>query len=61
MITDKKEVNKKVESELYNGMQLAKCRRCGCMKDTLENMLTSLRSGEIEYYPSNLLKIFNCG
>ena len=33
---------KKIQSELSKGMKLAKCRKCGCMKGTLENMKISL-------------------
>lgn len=32
----------KIHSELQEGMDLAKCRKCGCMKETLENLLPSL-------------------
>ncbi|MEM2145425.1 MAG: DUF4346 domain-containing protein [Candidatus Jordarchaeaceae archaeon] len=31
-------------SELNEGMNLAKCRKCGCMKETLENLLSFLPS-----------------
>lgn len=33
-----------IRSELQEGMSLAKCRRCGCMKETLENIGSSLSS-----------------
>ncbi len=33
---------KKVYSELHKGMRLTKCRKCGCMRGTLENLKTSL-------------------
>jgi tetrahydromethanopterin S-methyltransferase subunit A len=36
----------KIRSELQEGMSLAKCRKCGCMKETLENLGTSLSSIE---------------
>lgn len=41
--------------ELKTGMNLAKCRECGCMKETLENLQTSLSSGQI-INSSNLVK-----
>lgn len=34
----------KVHSEIQRGMRLAKCRKCGCMKGTLENLIASLPS-----------------
>lgn len=37
----------KIFSELRAGMQLPKCRKCGCMKETLENVLASLPSIEL--------------
>jgi tetrahydromethanopterin S-methyltransferase subunit A len=33
---------KKVHSEIQRGMKLSKCRKCGCMKGTLENLQASL-------------------
>lgn len=36
----------KIKSELAEGMKLPKCKRCGCMKETLENLLVSLSSNE---------------
>ncbi len=33
---------KKVHSEIQRGMKLARCRKCGCMKGTLENLKASL-------------------
>jgi tetrahydromethanopterin S-methyltransferase subunit A len=33
---------KKVHSEIQRGMKLSKCRKCGCMKGTLENLKASL-------------------
>jgi tetrahydromethanopterin S-methyltransferase subunit A len=33
---------KKVYSEIQRGMRLSKCRKCGCMHGTLENLKTSL-------------------
>lgn len=35
---------KQVHSELQKGMRLAKCRKCGCMSGTLENLNLSLPS-----------------
>lgn len=32
----KKDYKNKIQSELQEGMKLTKCRKCGCMKDTLE-------------------------
>jgi len=44
--TQDKEVEKdlieKIRSELQEGIALAKCRRCGCMKEALENRRFSL-------------------
>jgi tetrahydromethanopterin S-methyltransferase subunit A len=44
--TQDKEVEKdlieKIRSELQEGIALAKCRRCGCMKEALENLRFSL-------------------
>lgn len=31
-----------IQSELLEGMGLAKCRHCGCMKETLEGLRSSL-------------------
>jgi tetrahydromethanopterin S-methyltransferase subunit A len=33
---------KQVQSELQRGMRLSRCRKCGCMKGTLENLKVSL-------------------
>lgn len=38
----------KMQSELQEGMGLQKCRKCGCMKETLEQLQTSLSSPQIE-------------
>ncbi len=35
---------RQIQSELRRGMRLSKCRKCGCMKGTLENLKTSLPS-----------------
>ena len=37
-----------IRSELQKGMSLAKCRKCGCMKDALENLSASLSSLQFE-------------
>lgn len=37
-----KKLLQKSQSELQKGMQLAKCRKCGCMKETLEQMTNSI-------------------
>lgn len=33
-----------VHSELQKGVRLARCRKCGCMRETLENLEVSLKS-----------------
>ena len=33
-----------IQTLLREGMGLAKCRECGCMKDALDNISASLRS-----------------
>jgi len=33
---------KKVHSEILRGMKLSRCRKCGCMRGTLENLKASL-------------------
>lgn len=38
----------KIQSELQEGMGLQKCRRCGCMKETLENLYSFLPSNQSE-------------
>jgi len=38
----------KLKSELEKGIKLAKCRKCGCMKETLEGLCNSLSSLKIE-------------
>ncbi|RLC30153.1 hypothetical protein DRH13_04750 [Candidatus Woesebacteria bacterium] len=43
-----KEAIQKIKLEIQKGMQLVKCRKCGCMKEILENLLVSLPSIEIE-------------
>jgi tetrahydromethanopterin S-methyltransferase subunit A len=42
----------KIRSELRDGIGLAKCRRCGCMKEALENLRSSLSllKGEEFFY-----------
>ncbi len=35
---------------LQEGMGLAKCRKCGCMKDALDNIAASLRSPKVSAY-----------
>jgi tetrahydromethanopterin S-methyltransferase subunit A len=37
-----------VNSLLQKGIQLAKCRKCGCMRGTLENLKASLSSLEVK-------------
>ncbi|MDE3056577.1 MAG: DUF4346 domain-containing protein [Bacteroidota bacterium] len=36
----------KIEAELREGMALAKCRKCGCMRDTLETLDNALKNVE---------------
>lgn len=36
----------KIRSELQKGMKLAKCRKCGCMKEALEDLEASISSSE---------------
>lgn len=50
-----KEAIKKIKSEIAEGMKLIKCKRCGCMKETLENLLIFLSSNENKDF-SALLK-----
>lgn len=38
----------KIQSELREGMGLPKCRKCGCMKESLESLQTSLSSLQVE-------------
>ena len=33
----------KIEKKLHDGMVLAKCRKCGCMKETLDSLSNSLK------------------
>ena len=47
----------KIQSELQEGMGLQKCRRCGCMKEILENLRSSLPSIQSEC-SSDMLKNF---
>lgn len=37
----------KIEDELREGMLLAKCRKCGCMKETLETLGKALKNVEV--------------
>ncbi len=38
----------RIKSELQEGIRLAKCRKCGCMKETLESLKDSLSSFSVE-------------
>lgn len=38
----------KIESELREGMELPKCRKCGCMKEILASLQTSLSSLQVK-------------
>ena len=44
-----------IKSEIEEGMRLPKCKKCGCMKETLENLTASLSSNESRDF-SNLLQ-----
>ncbi|MDS3861387.1 DUF4346 domain-containing protein [Thermosynechococcaceae cyanobacterium BACA0444] len=44
-----------IHSELQEGMSLAKCRKCGCMKETLEDLESTL-SSNLADTNSDLLK-----
>lgn len=46
MIMTRKDALKKLRRELRSGMRLNKCRRCGCMKDALEDCRRTLPSGK---------------
>lgn len=46
-MTDKESI-RKIKSEIQKGMELTKCKKCGCMKETLENLLVYLPSIEIK-------------
>lgn len=46
-MTTKKPIEK-IHCELREGMNLVKCRQCGCMKESLENLLSSLPSLQIK-------------
>lgn len=48
---------RKMRSELEAGMGLAKCRKCGCMKETLENLQTSFSPGLLEASPDWLATV----
>ena len=37
-----KEIFNKIHNEIEQGMRLRKCRKCGCMKDTLEQLLSAM-------------------
>jgi len=52
-LTDKNAIYK-IQSELQQGMTLAKCKQCGCMKETLESLCSTLPSLQTE--GSDLLK-----
>ena len=45
----------KIQAELGEGMELAKCRKCGCMKDTLDALGSSVSSFPQEVESSDLL------
>jgi len=44
----KKNQIENIQAELREGIELAKCRKCGCMKETLEGLRNSLSSLQIE-------------
>ena len=41
---EKKDAISEIQSALRGGMELAKCRKCGCMKETLERLQSPLSS-----------------
>ena len=45
---DKHRPVERIRSELQKGMGLAKCRKCGCMKDALENMKSFFSTSKTE-------------
>ena len=49
----------KIQWELQKGMKLAKCRKCGCMKETLEHLRTFLSSIQTETSSDLLTNIQN--
>ncbi|MCM8796991.1 MAG: DUF4346 domain-containing protein [Candidatus Omnitrophica bacterium] len=46
------EAIKKIQSELQKGMKLLKCKKCGCMKETLQTLRTSLNEDYIDLLKS---------
>lgn len=46
--TNDREPLSAIQLELSNGMELPKCRKCGCMKETLEGLQSTLPSLKIE-------------
>lgn len=50
----------KIQFELREGMELPKCRKCGCMKETLENLQTSFSSLQVEASSDLLANIEHC-
>lgn len=54
-MSEKSPLNK-IQSELGEGIELTKCRKCGCMKDTLETLQSSVSSFPQEVEPLNLLE-----
>ncbi|MDI6782685.1 MAG: hypothetical protein QME64_01155 [bacterium] len=46
--TSSKKLMDKIQSELQEGMSLAKCRKCGCMKEGLETLRVSLSLSQTE-------------
>ena len=47
----------KIQSELQEGMSLSKCRKCGCMKETMENLRTSTSSMQTNAFSGLLVKL----
>ena len=55
------EAIKKIQSELKKGMNLAKCRKCGCMKDALETLRSSDLRDDIERWLTQMEPIkYSC-
>jgi len=46
------EAIKKIQSELQKGMKLLKCQKCGCMKEALQTLRTSLPKDYIDLLKS---------
>ena len=54
-MSEKSPLNK-IQLELGAGMNLAKCRKCGCMKESLDNLRSSVSAFPQQVESSNLLE-----